>query len=382
MLARAEAVKPVLAANADLGRARCRLADTTFAAMREAGFFRVMQPRRWGGFELPPPLVYEIEMILGEGDMSAAWVLGVGGVVAWLLAQCDPRAGDDVWGGDPDAVLCCALRRAGVATPVAGGFRLSGRWNYASGCDHSGWAVVGAMRAGDAPKPEDHLLLVAPRADFEIVDCWRSPGLQATGSNDLIVRDAFVPAHRAIRMIDLVNCAGPGLGADTAPMYRLPFGQIFGAGVSTAAVGGLRAMLDAFVDNAKLRKRIGATLADDPDAQFACAEAAGAIDMAGMIVRRNFGEMLERAAGGEPIAIADRLKYKYQLSTIATSCRDAASKLLELSGTAGLSAASPFTRLMADISAGRQHVTNQTTLHGRDLGWALLGLPERLDFML
>ncbi len=381
-LSRARAVGPTLARHAAEGRGQYRLAKKSLDAMREAGFFRLMQPARWGGFELPPPLVYEVEMIVGESDMSAAWVLGVGGVVAWLMALFDARAGDDVWGGDPGAILCCALRRSGVATPVAGGYRLSGRWSYASGCDHAGWAALGALRATDEPRPEDHLLVLVPRENFEIVDCWRAPGLQATGSNDIVVKDAFVPAHRVVRMIDNLNCVGPGLSTHRAAIYRLPFGQVFAAGVSVAAVGALRAMLDAFVKAAGERKRVGAALADDPDAQLACAEAEGAIDMARMIVRRNFGEMADFAARGEITPIPARLLYKYQLSTITRACRDAALKILEFSGTAGLSAAHPFSRLMADITAAKQHVTNQTALHGRDLGWSTLGLPERMDFML
>ncbi len=382
ILARARDIVPVLSQHATEGRAHNRLVARSMEAMKEAGLFRILQPRRHGGYELPPQTVYEAEMIVGEGDMSAAWVLGVGGVIAWLMGLFDARAGDDVWGADNGAILCCALRRSGVATPVIGGFRFSGRWTYASGCDHSGWAVLGGLMDGDASKPENHLLLLVPRADFEIVDTWRAPGLQATGSNDIIVRDVFVPAHRAIRMIDNLQCEGPGLAAHDAPLYRLPFGQIFGAGVSVACVGATQSMLDAFVANAGRRKRVGACLADDPDAQLACAEAAAAIDSARMIVDRNFSSLMDTARTGAAPPISLRLKYKYQLSTITRACRDAALKMLELSGTAGLSTSEPFTRLMADISAGRQHVTNQSVLHGRDLGWSMLGQPERLDFML
>ncbi len=379
---RARDIAPLLASEAPAGRASFRMSARSIGAMREAGFFRIAQPAGLGGHELDPRVLYGAEMILGEGDMSAAWILGVSGVISWLVALFDPRAGEDVWGKGPDAIFCCALRRNGVATPAPGGFRLSGRWTYASGCDHSQWAVLGGLRASDRPGVDDHLLLLAPREDFEIVETWRAPGMQATGSHDVVVRDAFVPGHRVIRMIDNLNCAGPGLAAHTSPIYRLPFGQIFGAGVSVAAVGALQAMLDAFIASARDRKRVGASLAGDPDAQLAVAEAWGAIDLARLIVTRNFGEMLADAERGETTPVSRRLRYKYQLSTIAGRCRDAAQKIVDLSGTAGLSGSAPFPRLMADIAAGRQHVTNQTTLHGRDAGWDMLGLPEKVDFML
>lgn len=382
MLQRARDIAPVLAANASEGRAAYRLSAKSISAMREAGFFRILQPRRCGGYELAPQCIYEAEMILAQGDMSAAWILGVSGVISWLAALFDARAADEIWGGGGDEIFCCALRRAGTATPVAGGYRLAGSWTYASGCDYSGWAVLGALVPGMTPAPQDHLLLLAPRADFEIVETWRAPGMQATGSHDVVVRDAFVPAHRAIRMIDNLNCTGPGQAVHDAPLYRLPFGQIFGAGVSVAAAGALQAMLDAFGAGARERKRMGSSIADDPDAQFACAEAAGAIDLAHLIIARNFSAMMEDAKSGVTTPIPARLLYKYQLSTITERCRQAAMRILDLSGTAGLSDRSPMPPLMADISAARQHITNQVVLHGRDLGWSMLGQPDKLDFMV
>ena len=206
--------------------------------------------------------------------------------------------------------------------------------------------------------------------------------MQATGSHDIIVRDAFVPGHRIIQMIDILHCCGPGLTVNTAPLYRLPFGQIFGAGVVTPAVGALKAMLEAFIDTARERKRMGSYLAEDPEAHFACAEAAGAIDLAHMIISRNFSAMMNDASSGVMTPIAARLLYKYQLSTITERCRAAAIRLLDLLGTAGLSDKTPFSWLMADISTARQHITNQQLLHARDLGWSMLGLPEKLDFMV
>jgi 3-hydroxy-9,10-secoandrosta-1,3,5(10)-triene-9,17-dione monooxygenase len=224
--------------------------------------------------------------------------------------------------------------------------------------------------------------VLVPRENFEIIDTWRSPGMQATGSHDIEVKDVFVPAHRVVRFIDNLACVGPGQATHTAPLYRMPFGQIFGAGVSVAAVGALQAMLDAYVDVARERKRMGASLADDPDAQRAAAEAWSAIDFARMIIDRNFGRMLDDARAGVMTPIEERLKLKYQMSTITDRCRDAALKIGDLAGTAGLTGGAQFHRLMADISSGRQHVTNQTVLHARDLGWSLFGLKEKLDFMV
>ena len=111
---------------------------------RTAGLFRVLQPKRWDGFELDIGTYFDIQMALAEGDMSVAWVYGVVGTHPWVLALFDDRAADDVWGKDNSTLICSSLMPAGVATPAPGGYRIQGRWRYSSGCEHCDWAFLGA----------------------------------------------------------------------------------------------------------------------------------------------------------------------------------------------------------------------------------------------
>lgn len=376
LLRRTRALIPLVAAEAAAGARDRRLGTAVIAALQDAGVFRVLQPRRWGGYELSPLALYELEMAAGEGDMSAAWVIGVLGIIPWAVALFDDRAAAEVWGKDNTTLICCALRRSGTATPVDGGFRLNGRWRYASGCSHAGWALLGG---GAGPAPAGAYLMLVPRGDFTILDTWHVSGLKATGSHDVVVKDAFVPTHRAHRMSDLFDCKGPGQAVNTAPLYRMPFGLVFAGGVANAAVGALQGMLNRLTED--LRAREGA-VRFDPDIPLVCAEAATVIGEARGVLEHNFLSLAAHAERGEVPPIEDRLRIKYQLSLNTERCRVAANRLLEASGASALYDSHPYGKIVADITAGRQHITNNAPLHARDWGQVMLGHPRRHDFML
>jgi 3-hydroxy-9,10-secoandrosta-1,3,5(10)-triene-9,17-dione monooxygenase len=377
LLRRAQTLLPAIAESANIGERERHVPPAVVAALKEAGIFRALQPQRWGGYELPPTALYDAEMAIGSADMSTAWVVGVLGIIPWAVALFDDRAGRDVWGEDDSTLVCCALRRAGTAVPVEGGFRLSGQWAFASGCQHAGWALLGGA-AG--PSPEGDYLLLVPRSDFEILDTWHVAGLKATGSNDVVVKDAFVPAHRTHRMMDLFDLKGPGQAVNTAPLYRLPFGLVFAGGVANAAVGGLQGMLARLT--AEIAEKRGPRR-PDPDITLVCAEAATTVDEAKAVVARNFARLAEHAARNEAPPIEERLQVKYQLSLNTERCRVAANKLLEAAGASGLyTTRHPYGRIVADITAARQHITNNVALHARDWGQVMLGQPRRHDFML
>src|SRR3979411_2788910 len=169
VIARARAVRPALAARSLDGRRARRIPDETIADMQRAGFFRVLQPKRWGGYEMDLGTFYEIQLALAEGDMSTAWIYGVSGVHPWFMALLDDRAAQEVWGRDTSTLICSSLMPAGKATAAEGGFRLSGRWRYASCCDHCEWALLGAMVASDSGgAPEGRIFLLSQK-DYETV---------------------------------------------------------------------------------------------------------------------------------------------------------------------------------------------------------------------
>jgi 3-hydroxy-9,10-secoandrosta-1,3,5(10)-triene-9,17-dione monooxygenase len=382
MVARARALIPTLADRVLQGERERRLSNETIADMQKAGLFRVLQPRRWGGYELDILTYFECQMALGEGDMSVAWVYGVVGVHPWLLALYDDRAAADVWGKDDSTLICSSLMPVGTALPADGGFRLSGHWKYASGCEHTQWVFLGGVPPGGAM--EERRIFLVPRGDFEIVDVWRVAGLKGTGSHDIVVKDAFVPAHRTVKFSDNFRGWGPGLATNSGPLYRLPFGQVFFRGVSTGAIGALQGMLNAYLDYGKKRisRLSGTPTSEDPLIQQTCAEVACALDEMKTILHRNFRNLETYAARGEMPPLKLRMEYKFHNAWVAERCTLLGARLFKATGTVGIFEDQPYGRILADINTARQHISNQFEANGRSYGAALFGVEQTKDLVL
>jgi 3-hydroxy-9,10-secoandrosta-1,3,5(10)-triene-9,17-dione monooxygenase len=385
LIARARTLVPRLIERGPQGERDRRVPVETIAEMKEAGLFRALQPKRWGGYETDLGTYYDIEMVLAEGDMSTAWIYGVVGVTQWVMALLDDRAARDVWGEDSSTLVGLSLAPAGKVTKAEGGVRVSGRWPFASGCLYCDWALVGAFVPAEPPAPAgapEWRMYLVPKKDYEIIDTWHTVGLKGTGSNDIAIRDAFVPDYRIHRMVDNIGCTGPGQAVNTAALYRIPFGQVFGGGVAYGAIGALQGMVDAFRAYAGSRMRLGGRkTVEDPDAQLVIGEADHAIDELKTMIHRNVRNLAAYAERGEVPPQPERLKYKFQMATACERCRALAVRIFQVAGASGISSELRFGRILADINAGRQHVTNQHELHGREWGAYLLGQGMKEDVM-
>ena len=385
LIARARSFIPkLIEAGAETERER-RVPHHLIDEMRAAGLFRALQPKRWGGYEMDVGTYYDIEMALGEGDMSAAWIYGVVGVTQWVMALLDDRAARDVWGEKTDTLVGLSLAPAGKIVPAEGGFRISGRWPFASGCLYCDWALLGAFVPPANPTPDgmpEWRMYLVPKTDYEIVDTWHTSGLKGTGSNDIVIKDAFVPAYRMFLMTGNITCSGPGQAVNTSALYRLPFGQVFGGGVAYAAIGALQAMIDDFRSYAQNRIRLGnRKTVEDPDALLVLGEADLAIEEMKATLHRNVRRLEVYAARGEIAPQAERLRCRTHMALTTERCRGLAARLFQVAGAAGLYTQHRFGRILADITAGRQHVTNQHEMHAREWGGHLLGHPLRDDLM-
>jgi 3-hydroxy-9,10-secoandrosta-1,3,5(10)-triene-9,17-dione monooxygenase len=382
-LTRARTLIPLLRSKAGDGDRDARLSPLVMDAMRSAGLFRLLQPQRYGGPELDPETFFIIQAALAEGDMSAGWLQGVMGVLAFHLALFDERAQDDVWGEDPDALLACSYMPTGKATPVGGGFRLSGRWGFASGSDYCDWLILAGSvsaetaetAAGPSGAPPDLRVFLVPRADALVHDNWDTTGLRGTGSQDVTVDAVFVPEHRAHRHVDRFLGTSPGLAINTAPLYRLPLPQLLFRTITMPAVGALRGFLDAFLDHSRARVAVtGQAVARDPVAQLIVAEIEASLDEITAMMGRNFARLTDYARRGEQAPIPQRMVYRLQATMAAERCTLLAARLFKACGASGLAKSHPFGRYLADIAAARQHAANQNEAQGRSLGALMLGV--------
>lgn len=385
LIRKARELAPVLANRVPEADALRKVPDQTIADFHKAGFFRMLQPARYGGYEVHPNTYFEVQTVLGAACPSSAWIMGVVGVHNWQLALFDPRAQDDVWGKDASTLISSSYAPTGKVERVEGGFRVSGRWSFSSGCDHCQWVFLGGFappeKEGGAPDMRTYLL---PRADYTIEDNWHVIGLKGTGSKDIVVNGAFVPEYRTHKMSDGFRRKSPGHAVNTALLYKIPFGQIFVRSVSTTAIGIAQGALNAYLSVASKRIAAGdqSKVSDDPTSQLVAARAAGLIDECKLVLRRNFNDLMARAeAGDDDFDVETRVKYRYESANVVAKAVEAVDGLFSASGGRAIFLNSPLLRFFLDIHAARAHHANNPEKPGRNYGGVQLGL-KTTDYFL
>ena len=385
LLLDARAMVPALLERQDEAASLGRLPDATIAEMQRSGFFKIMQPARYGGYELPPQQFFDVQQTLAEGCMSTAWVLGVVAIHNWQLGMFDDRAQQDVWGDDDSTLISSSYMPVGKVKRVEGGYMLSGHWGFSSGSKHCKWAFLGGMvpPAADGEAPDYRTFLV-PLGDYDIVDNWDVSGLQGTGSNDIVIKEpVFVPEYRTHRSADGFSSDNPGCKENTNAIFRLPFGQIFTRAVACSSIGALQGVVDSYVEVNRNRVGLndGARAAKDPNVQMALANAVSAITECRVMLKDDLAYFVNTAEAGDTPAIEQRIQRRFHAASISRKCADAVNELFIACGAQGIFCGHPLNRAWLDINAGRQHVANNPFKFGRNLGATMLGQPNT-DFFL
>lgn len=377
LVARARAMIPVLKSRAARCVAERDVPAESIREFHEAGFFRILQPKRWGGYEMNPNVFFDVQKALAEGCMSTGWMFGVVGCHPYELALFHDQAQQEVWSKDTSVLASSSYQPVGKVTHVEGGFRLSGRWGFSTGSVHCDWVVLGAMvppkSEGDAMEMRAFLL---PRADYTIDrDAWYVFGLQGTGSHDIIVDDVFVPDYRTHRAIDGFHCTNPGQAENDAPLFTLPWAQVFVRSVSTAAFGGARAAVNAALEimQSRVSTNTGKASKADPFLHAAIARAHAQIIEMEDKLRLTFDDLMGYAARGEAIPMEKRALYAYNSSTVVRRLAELVDEMMKLLGGRAIYMTSPIIQPWLDLNAGRAHVANDPNNRTADLIGAMLG---------
>lgn len=374
-----EAIDTILAVRDRLSEleAECtqqrRLANDSAKILRDAGVMRLLQPKRYGGFEADPGIFNAAMFEIARSSSSAGWVTGVVGVHSWHLGLFPDQAQKDVWGEDPDAWISSSYSPAGTAKIVPGGYELTGRWGFSSGSDHCEWVFVGAMVAdenGRRTGEQVHLLL--PRKDYTIDDVWYTSGLIGTGSNDIVVDGAFVPGHRVHDVADLYSERYPGNEVNPGPLFRMPWYTVFVNAVVVPLVGMAGRVLDEAIGIHKSRLAADPTKLPHPASLARLTEADSEVDTAQRILQSNLADAYAAVVRGEQVSMPMRQRSKRDHIAAVGMAVSAADKGYHVGGPRSIASSSALQAVWRDVHAGQHHAMNLPDKANHEYGEYLL----------
>ena len=359
--------------------------DGSVKALAETGFFRLLQPARFGGLEADPVTFYTAVRLIASACGSTGWVASVLGVHPWHIGLFPPEAQQEVWADDQDTRASSSYAPTGRATAVDGGHRLTGRWSFSSGCNHATWVLLGGFVVDGDGHPVDFRTFLLPIRDYTIDDVWDTVGLRGTGSNDIVVDDVFVPGHRSLSFTDVTRCRCAGQEANPGPLFRLPYGSVFPYSITAPIIGMAAGAYDAHVEYQRSRVRAsyaGQKAAEDPHGQVRVARASAEIDAAWLALERNMADLMAHARAGEKIPIPLRLRVRRDQVLGTGRAISAVDLLFENSGGRALAAGTVIQRHWRDAHAGRVHAINDPERALTMFGRGEFGLDVAPDAML
>jgi 3-hydroxy-9,10-secoandrosta-1,3,5(10)-triene-9,17-dione monooxygenase len=372
----ARALLPAASERAEKTEAERRLLPEAIRDLREAGMFKLVQPRRYGGFELDPAAVVRATSELARGCGSTGWCLGILAIHNWMLGLYEEQAQEDVWGENPETLLAASFAPTGKAERVADGIRVSGRWSFASGCDASSWMMVGAVVPSESPVPDLRMFLV-PQDEYRIDDNWHVSGLAGTGSKDIVIDEAIVPEHRCISLIQAFGGHSPGreLYAESS-LYRVPFGTMLLFALVGPALGMARGAYASFVERAKVRQVTYSAekVSEQTPVHVLLGEATYQMDAVDLLWERDLAEIARLTREKHEFTLVERARYKRDVGLGLRACQEVIAKLSGASGAHGIFKSSPIQRAFRDAHAMTTHAALDPIQGARTMGRVELGL--------
>lgn len=332
-----------------------RLPAATIDDYRESGLARLLQPARYGGRQAEFPEIFGVVRQMAHGCASSAWTLGFYTLHNWMLALFSEQAQDEVFADGP--VLCPApLAPTGRGTPVDGGIRLTGRWSWATGVMDADWVMVGAICDPDgAPYPA---LVLLPASDVAVEDVWHTAGMCATGSNDVIVDDVWIPEHRLVKVVDIYNGTTPGAALHDAAVYRWPMVPALALTAAMPALGSAEFVADTYAK--RLGDRVlaysGVAQKDQPAAQIRLGEARVRLRALNALLDDTAGRIQATVQSGERAGRAARADARAAAALIVHESRAVIADLLEASGASAQFLDNPLQRVKRDVDVISGHV--------------------------
>jgi alkylation response protein AidB-like acyl-CoA dehydrogenase len=335
-----------------------RLPADTVADLTASGFTELLVPARFGGQQAEWPSILDPVRRMAHGCASSAWTLGFYALHNWMLALFDERAQAEAFATRP-FLAPAPLAPTGRGVPTGDGIRLTGRWSWATGVMDGNWIMVGAICGPEEdPTAIYPALALLPISDVRIEDVWHTDGMRATGSNDVVIADAFVPHHRLLRVADIYSGTAPGAGLHDADTYRWPMVPALSLLAAMPALGSAERVAEIYAE--RLGERIlayeGVAQKDKPLAQARLGEARVRLRALRGLLADTVGDIEAVVASGNPVPPPVRAEARLAAAHIVHESRSVIADLLEACGASVHFADNPLQRIKRDVDVLAGHV--------------------------
>ena len=387
IVARARDIAPILAERATTTEDNRSMLPENLELIRDAGLFRIMQARRYGGFELGLPAMAEATAEIARASASDAWIVGLCGNQNRFIGLYPKEAQDEVYAVSGDhPITCLVTGPTTTADRVEGGYRLSGKWPYVSGVDQCNWLLLSAFDGGgEVDGARTSLTFLVPRTDVaDVIDDWRVMGLRGTGSKTVILDNVFVPSHRALNVWNYDIDPPPGAAVNPGAMFQgVPRIIIFTTMVAAPALGIAAAAVDAYRE--RLETRASALMSgkqsEAAPSQIALGHAMERSNMARDILLGAARTFHDRAEAGEKFTPEDRIAHRLRMAEVMRLCTDVVTDVFMDAGTGAMFDQNPLQRMFRDMYAIRSHVAIDPNNAAENRGRLSLGIDPRPPFV-
>ncbi|MEM7097161.1 MAG: acyl-CoA dehydrogenase [Pseudomonadota bacterium] len=368
---------PLVEENAGRAEQQRKPVDEVMQAIEETGVYRWFVPQRYGGYEYSLRGFIEIGMTLGAACTSHAWVVTFCMEHNWLLSLYEQPAQDDIFGQHPYVIAPGSLAPNGKATPVEGGYRVSGRWQWGTGVMHANWAMVGAFM----PKPDSDAptlgMFILPIEEVEVIDTWRVEGMVGTGSNDLAVNDVFIPGHRVIDLALVRDGTGPGSEFHDRALYKMPMLPVLGLTAAAPLVGAAERAVDLFAERMQGRSVYGTSSKQGEKALAQSRLAHASVEMSSIKTQlfHLVAEVESYGEAGQGCSELERARLRVELGHVTRRARNVVRDVVEASGASAHFLDNPMQRILRDLNTASCHTVFDLDVSSENYGRLLVGLP-------
>ncbi|MGI9327799.1 MAG: hypothetical protein ACR2PZ_21455 [Pseudomonadales bacterium] len=372
-----KSLAPLLREHAGLAERQRKPVDEVMQAIEETGAYRWFVPKKYGGFEYSLSGFLEVGLALGEGCTSHAWVTTFCMEHNWLLSLYDQAAQDDIFGKHPYIIAPGSLAPNGKATPVEGGYRITGRWQWGTGVMHAGWVMVGALTPVEGREAPMLGMYVLPREEAEVIDTWHVEGMVGTGSNDIAVNDVFVPGHRVVDLATVRDGTSAGSKLHASPIYKMPMLPVLGLTATAPLVGAARNAVRLYEERMQGRTVYG-TKNKQSERALAQSRLAHAVAEMDSIINQLYHvarEVEGWGERGEPCPELERARLRVDIGHIVRRSRNVVRDVVEACGASAHFLENPLQRALRDLNTASCHTVFDLDLSTEIYGRLLVGLP-------